>query len=243
MQIQKLKGAYKALRDFDVNTCRISAQDNLDLIAKIRILKNATDIMNFYYSFFKTPFESDEVEKNQDLILSANWTYNGISCWGLAVAHMLNSVSFSIFSSEWNQNFILLRGNDKIIEVRHISSPAHIELHKIFFEEVKEIQLLPCFLAPKDKPIHLRDDHGKDKLLEFSKRLLKSNYICEIINSLPYNPRERKFIRKVSGNGLIEIVLPWTDLGLGIVVKTTGRNLRETQQIANIIQEQYGYVS
>ena len=29
MQIQKLKGTYKALRDFDVNTCRISAQDNL----------------------------------------------------------------------------------------------------------------------------------------------------------------------------------------------------------------------
>lgn len=53
MQIQKLKGTYKALRDFDVNTCRISAQDNLELIAKIRILKNATDIMNFYYSFLK----------------------------------------------------------------------------------------------------------------------------------------------------------------------------------------------
>ena len=156
---------------------------------------------------------------------------------------MLNSVSFSIFSSEWNQNFILLRGNHKIIEVRHISSPAHIESHKIFFDEVKEIHLLRCFLDPKDKPIHLRDDHGKDKLLEFSKRLLKSDYICEIVNSLPYNPRERKFIRKVSENGLIEIVLPWTDLGLGIVVKTTGRNLRETQQIANIIQEQYGYVS
>ena len=41
-------------------------------------------------------------------------------------------------------------------------------------------------------------------------------------------------------NRLIEIVLPWTDEGYGIVVKTTGRNIRETRKIDEIINERYG---
>ena len=40
----------------------------------------------------------------------------------------------------------------------------------------------------------------------------------------------------------IEIVLPWTDKGYGIVVKTTGRTIRETQKIAQIIEEEFGYI-
>ena len=59
---------------------------------------------------------------------------------------------------------------------------------------------------------------------------------------LPYNPYEQKFIKRVRENGLIEIVLPWTDKGYGMVVKTTGRNLRETKRIAEIIEEEFGYL-
>ena len=62
-----------------------------------------------------------------------------------------------------------------------------------------------------------------------------------VINSLPYNAKQRRFIRKIREDGLIEIVLPWTDEGLGIVVKTTGRTLRETETIAEILEEEYGY--
>ncbi len=39
---------------------------------------------------------------------------------------------------------------------------------------------------------------------------------------------------------LYRIVLPWTDEGYGIVVKTTGRNIRETRRIGEIINERYG---
>ena len=37
-----------------------------------------------------------------------------------------------------------------------------------------------------------------------------------------------------------DIVLPWTDKGYGVVVKTTGRTLRETERIGEIIEERYG---
>ena len=75
---------------------------------------------------------------------------------------------------------------------------------------------------------------------EFSKRLIRSPYLISVINSLPHNPNRRKFIKKIRENGLIEIVLPWTDKGYGIVVKTTGRTLRETEKIAEIIEEEFG---
>ncbi len=81
-----------------------------------------------------------------------------------------------------------------------------------------------------------------DVLQEFSKRLIHSPYLIGIINSLPYNPYERKFIKKIRENGLIEIVLPWTDQGYGIVVKTTGRTIKETEKIAEIIKEEFGYI-
>ena len=79
-----------------------------------------------------------------------------------------------------------------------------------------------------------------DVLEAFSKRLIRSPYLIGIINSLPYNPYERKFIKRIRENGLIEIVLPWTDKGYGIVVKTTGRTIKETEMIGKIIMEEYG---
>ncbi len=41
---------------------------------------------------------------------------------------------------------------------------------------------------------------------------------------------------------MIEIVLPWTDKGYGVVVQTTGRTMKETELIGKIIMEKYGGV-
>lgn len=78
-----------------------------------------------------------------------------------------------------------------------------------------------------------------DVLTEFSKRLVRCPYVIEIVNSLPFNPAGRRFIKRIYDNGLIEIVLPWTDKGFGVAVRTTGRNIRETKRISEIISERY----
>lgn len=100
--------------------------------------------------------------------------------------------------------------------------------------------MITCSDRPEDKRIKLRDDHGKDILKAFSDRLVNSEYVIEIINSMPFNSKNRRFIHKIREDGIIEIVLPWTDEGHGIVVKTTGRNLRETERIAEILKDKYG---
>ncbi|MFV0501437.1 MAG: hypothetical protein ACK5MH_07620 [Bacteroidales bacterium] len=60
-----------------------------------------------------------------------------------------------------------------------------------------------------------------------------------MINSLPFNSACKNFIRKTYPDGKIEIVLTKTDKGLGIIIQTTGRNIRETNRIAEILEEEY----
>ena len=86
----------------------------------------------------------------------------------------------------------------------------------------------------------MRDDHGKDVLEAFAKRICKSPYVIKVINSLPFNPKERNFINKVYDDGRIEIVLTDTDKGLGMVLQSTGSNHRETLAIAKMLADEYG---
>ena len=72
--------------------------------------------------------------------------------------------------------------------------------------------------------------------------MIRCPYVVSVINSLPFNSHERRFIKKIRGEGLIEIVLPWTDKGYGVVVQTTGRTMKETELIGKIIMEKYGGV-
>lgn len=78
--------------------------------------------------------------------------------------------------------------------------------------------------------------------MELAQKIVKCKYVEKIVNSLPFNPHDRNFIRKVKEDGLVEIVMIWTDRKYGMVIKTTGRNIRETRKIAQIIQEKYGFV-
>lgn len=92
----------------------------------------------------------------------------------------------------------------------------------------------------KLRSIHLRDDHGKDVLEEHAKKLLHSPYVKSIINSLPFNSNATRYIWQIKENGIINIVLHWTDNGYGMAIQTTGRNIRETLAIGKIIEEKYG---
>ena len=73
-----------------------------------------------------------------------------------------------------------------------------------------------------------------------ARKLIQSPYVVGIINSLPFQPNAKNYIHQVKSDGTIEIVLTDTDKGLGLAVKTTGENLRETKRIAEILQNKYG---
>ena len=94
-------------------------------------------------------------------------------------------------------------------------------------------------LLPTNKDIKLRDDHGKDKLEAFAKRLINCPYVESIINSLPYNPYSTGKKHKVCDDGKIEFILTDTDKGLGLVIQTTAKTKLQTTWLANYIEKKF----
>lgn len=92
---------------------------------------------------------------------------------------------------------------------------------------------------PEHKPINLRDDHGKDILEAFAKKIRRSSYVKKIVNSLPFNSSQINPIRRTYPNGIVEFVLTWEDKGLGLCIQTTGRNLAETNSIALHLKKEF----
>jgi len=107
-------------------------------------------------------------------------------------------------------------------------------------QETTTLSLIPKDETdPERKTIDLREDHGKDILQAFAKKIRRSPYVKKIINSLEFNPKRTNSIRRTKPNGTIEFVLTWTDEGLGLCIQTTGRNLAETNSIALHLAKEY----
>jgi len=169
-------------------------------------------------------------------------------CLGLAAAYLYNTIAVSFSESQiWERNTLSIsKVNDEtllseVVDVFNVFSIDCFEQNKIrtFIERIGDVILVDSILKPDEKPIHLRSDHGTDVLIAFAKQIRNNKHVNGIINSLPWNNRVTSFIRRVYPNGLIEVVLFWTDEGFGMVIQATGRNLRETQEIANILEEEY----
>lgn len=125
-----------------------------------------------------------------------------------------------------------------------ISVPEHYDNAEFqeWIEQRLPIDLQSSVLSPDKKPISLRDDHGKDKLMEHARFLMNSPYVESVLTSLPFNSFTKTYINKQSdfAHGLIDVVLFWEDKGYCMRVKTTGRNIRETIAIAKILSKRYG---
>jgi hypothetical protein len=220
-------------------------------------LNSTTDhtLKSLLLSLYRYPFIDDNDEEAVEKYISNTYYFEDaeydiarVDCPGLAAAHIYNTLAISFSSSLlWARRVIQIQcvpnnGEDILsYGVLNISSELDTDAPEIsaFIEGQKDIELVETTIKPGEKRISLRDDHGKDILKSFSERLIMSPYVEEIINSMPFNPKLKRFIKKIRPDGIIEIVLFWDDRGIGIVVKTTGRNLRETHQIAKSLKEEF----
>ena len=139
---------------------------------------------------------------------------------------------------------IMSDGESKKTEWACVSHPTHVGTSKFTHWEdavLQPVDLQESTLSYGKKSISLRDDHGKDVLTEHARKLLHSPYVIGIVNSLPFNRKVSRYILQVKECGIVNIVLHWTDDGYGIAIQTTGRNIRETQAIAKILEKEYGH--
>jgi len=168
---------------------------------------------------------------------------------GLASAVIYETLAISLATHEyWKQHQLPVLVIDENLEgillaksVNNVCESSDFESSVIqdFIGSISTPVLEPSVLVFNQKEIHLRDDHGKEKLTKFGKKILQSQYVVSVINSLPFNPKATNLIRKTYADGKIEMVLYWEDKGYGLVIQTTGRNIHETNLIAKILTEEY----
>lgn len=118
--------------------------------------------------------------------------------------------------------------------IEHLSSSHFLTWQ----EQYTPLILLDSQIDPADKKVHITDDHGKNVLISYGEKLRHNRYINEIY-SASYKPHTNQFIHEINPNGEVTIVLTNTPQHLSLTLKTTGRNLRETTEIAQIIKRLY----
>lgn len=200
------------------------------------------------YGLYRYPYIDNDSIEEEKYIESSFKLRKGdklIECYGLAAAYLYSTIGIGFLSEAFwtNYKFPLIIQNPNIVEtfVFCISVEKNIKEAEIvdFIENRIQLVIPETELNPNEKQIKLRDDHGKDILYSFAKKLVNSPYVIGIVNSLPFNPHQKKFIKKIGIKGLIEIVLVDTDNGIGLVVQTTGNSIRETTEIAKILEKEF----
>ncbi len=153
----------------------------------------------------------------------------------------------------WQSDFfnLVVTSNEKKNEVIWvcISSPnvysseeEHAHRKPAFDQWLQErnVELVESKILPKNKPSNVEGDHGQHLLKEHAKILNRNPYVEGALTSLPFKPHSREYVSKIYDDGLLDIVLWWEDEGYSMRVKTTGRNVAETREIAKILREKYG---
>ena len=158
---------------------------------------------------------------------------DGLSSAAVAASPALSANGAAL----WRKPVLSVRriSDDRIVQIANIAVQEHYELHEKFFDA----ELLETGTPTADKKISLPDHHGQEVLLRFSQKLIRSPYVVGVINSIDMNSAERRFVRRIREDGLIELRLTRTERGLGLVVQTTGRTQAETTKIAGILERNF----
>lgn len=244
-EVESLKGLYLALRNVPeaVFVCRVDGEHLASLVRGVKVQSNGGDVMNFLYAFLRPPFEGDSSEDDQVKYMQSQWRFGDEECFGLAMASILDTLAISIDRVPWNVPNVQICRDASLVDVKNCSRAEHVKVHEQWTESLVGLELTTCDTPAEEKPIKLRDDHGIDVLRAFAKRLLRSKYVVGVVNSLGFHPKSRRFILSTSDDGMVELVLNWTDAGYGLVVQTTGRNRRETEEIARRLEDGFGHVA
>lgn len=158
--LKELGLVYLQLKNMDISTCRISGDVLSNLEMALPSGPTGNNVRMLLRTMFKCPYESPIVEEKQDEYLSHKWTYRDIECYGLALAYIEDSLSYSMNSSEWDSAFLEIKRDTADVIVKNVSRVAHLQKHLDWIELQTEPILVETSLLPEQKPVHLRDDYN-----------------------------------------------------------------------------------
>lgn len=243
--MKNLMECYRMLKSEKFTVCRIDEEYKQKLLSYLKDINGVSqrDISSFCYSFFHSPFEKESMtDEEETKFITHDLYYKGHKTIGLLWAYTYDTFAFSLLTDdEWNSDSIFVDDNftNQQVSIHHISTVENITNQTEWIESLKDIELISSLTLPENKVFKVRHDHGIDVLKDFWDKIKNCKYVEACVNSIPYNSHDRRLIKTVKPNGEIELVLYWTDKGLGMCIKTTGRNFRETQKIAEFLEANY----
>lgn len=167
------------------------------------------------------------------------------TAYGIGAAYLLCTSAISLsHEPHWRAHIhsLTVSGSEAgTYNVLAISLPTHCATREFLSlaEAATPLELVKDLTEPENKSSHYHPDHGAD-IVDAKWRLLRqSPYVMKALITLPFDSKARDFIEKVQSGGIIHIRFTDTKQGLGLKIKTTGRTLRETQAIAEILQQKY----
>lgn len=205
---------------------------------------------NFLYGMITPPFISEDDEEIEDQYLASSYYFEDIGnnitkteCLGLASAFLYETLSISFDSLPiWRQTQLQItieNGQSSSTEnVFNVYSKSSFNAQDIidFVESISTLKLVESKINPGDKQIHLTSHHGKKELSELWNKIKKSPYV---ISGLSIEYGGNSFYKKPQKNGQVDIVHLKSDKRYSLQVQTTGRNFRETIEIAKKLEEEY----
>lgn len=206
---------------------------------------------NLFHGMYVQPFIKEDDVEIEEKYIEANYffedTENQIpkqECLGLTSAYLCETLAISFQSSPaWLKNtlrIIIERDNDvSEDEVYHVYSKECFGHDSIvdFVESITILDLVETNINPNDKSFHLTAHHGQQELNELWSRIKNSPFVIE---GMSIEWGGNSFYKKPQRDGKVDIVHLKSDRRYAIQIQTTGRNLRETIEIAIRLEEQYG---
>lgn len=252
-----LKLAYSSLGTkmvrYDDDLANIKLSENVSLRAFCNLHKRdagALAILSSATMPLINPDDEEEYKAYENTLAAVEIEGELKVSGGLTSAYVYSVPSIGFESSDFwtyamHDVHVMSDGQDLEVKWPCLTAPEHLEeeAFKKWIAEHSEIELVKS-LSSYDEKIRgiedkLRDDHGKDILRDHAKRLCHSEYVEGILCSLPFQPRFRSYIHSFTKDGIVDVVLFWEDRGLSMRIKTTGRSIQETAEIAAILKEKY----
>lgn len=210
-----------------------------------------TESRALFYDMFVQPFLKEGDDEIEERFIDANYYFEDSEnqipkqeCLGLTSAYLSETLAISFQSSPaWLKNILTIeieKGEEKSTdEVHHVFSKECFSQNSIadFVESITTLDLVETNINPNDKHFHLTAHHGQQELNELWNRIKNSPFVIE---GMSIEWGGNSFFKKPQRDGKVDIVHLKSDRRYAMQIHTTGRNLRETIEIAKRLAEQYG---
>ena len=236
-----------------------SDEKTLAALAEAVAQEHNPELMQFFVTVMNSPYCSSDKswpEEVRDRFFGSEYSINikpthHPQCPSLGWAYLNGSITLGFESSFFWKKLThqitetTIEGDERNVEVLCVANENHLQEKAlqtwiVCQREFEQVELpKKCEIAPEAKRIKYRDDHGREILDAFAKRLVRNPYVVEIVNSTEWHSSCDHFIYDTHADGMVYVCLHWHDKGYGLAIKTTAQGKLQTMKVAEVLEQEF----